>query len=63
MTTNNNNSIKNTPPPSAAAAAHDNFKLYLKDTSEITAFALLFFGGQLTYDKNTGILSIDQSIR
>jgi len=49
MTTNNNNSIKNNNNAPSATAAHDNFKLYLKDTSEITAFFALLFNHRYHY--------------
>jgi ATP-dependent RNA helicase DHX57 len=37
-------------------------KIYLKDTSEVTSFALLLFGGVLSYDREKGLLLIDSWI-
>ena len=38
-------------------------KVYLRDTSEVTAFALLFFGGKLEADYTDGTVTVDGWIR
>jgi ATP-dependent RNA helicase DHX57 len=38
-------------------------KIYLRDTSEVTAYSLLFFGGEMNYDFDAGVLVIDNWIR
>ena len=37
-------------------------KIYLRDTSEVTAYALLFFGGKIDYRMEDGLISVDQWI-
>lgn len=37
-------------------------KIYIKDTSEVTAFALVLFGGSLSYDASKGLLLVDEWI-
>jgi hypothetical protein len=43
--------------------ASDTYKLFLRDTTEVTAFALLFFGGKLETQFLDGIVTIDGWIR
>lgn len=45
------------------SGSDSNYKLYLRDTTEVTAYALLFFGGKLEADFLNGIVTIDNWIR
>ncbi len=38
-------------------------KIYLRDTSEVTAYSLLFFGGDLEYNHDAGVIVVDNWIR
>jgi hypothetical protein len=38
-------------------------KIYLRNTSEVSAFALLFLGGELQADYLSGVLTVDSWIR
>lgn len=41
----------------------DGTKIYLRDTSEVTAYSLLFFGGELEYNRDAGVIVVDNWIR
>lgn len=61
-------SIANAPPSgnvkgNASNNNNQQEKIYIKDTCEVTAFALLLFGGALSYDSSKGLLLVDDWIR
>ncbi len=56
------NTVSPSPSGSNNSKGNNQEKIYIKDTSEVTAFALVLFGGSLSYDASKGLLLVDDWI-